>query len=98
MTTASAAADWNTTTGADGNYDIQVVFRDASGQTVGQISQSELVNNSVAWHGGVIAGNERWIAGTVHVVESNVTIPNGVTVTIQPGAIVKFARAPESRS
>ena len=92
VTTASAAADWNTTTGANGNYDLQVVFRDASGQTVGQISQSELVNNSVTWHGGVIAANERWIAGTVHVIGSNVTIPNGVTLTIQAGAIVKFAK------
>jgi len=92
VTTASAAANWNTATGADGNYDVQVIFRDASGQTVGQLSQSELVNNSVTWHGGVIAANETWGAGTVHVIQSDVTIPSGVTVTIQAGAIVKFSR------
>jgi uncharacterized repeat protein (TIGR01451 family) len=92
VTIASGAANWNTTTRADGNYDVQVVFRDASGQTVGQISQNELVNNSVTWHGGVITANETWMAGTVHAIDSDVTIPNGVTVTIQTGAIVKFAK------
>ena len=92
VTTASGAANWNTATGADGNYEVQVVFRDASGQTVGQISQSELVNNSVTWHGGVIPANETWGAGTVHAIESDVIIPSGVTVTIQAGAIVKFSK------
>jgi hypothetical protein len=92
VTTASGAANWRTTTEPDGNYQVQVVFRDASGQTVGQISQNELVNNSVTWHGGVITANETWTSNTVHAIDSGVTIPNGVTVTIQGGAIVKFAK------
>jgi RHS repeat-associated protein len=92
VTSAAGSANWNTTTGPDGNYGLAVVFRDASGQVVGQLSQNELVNNSASWHGGVIAANETWTSNTVNIVEQNVIIPNGVTVTVQPGAIVKFAR------
>ncbi len=40
---------------------------------------------------GTISGIRSWNADTVYVVTSNVTIPNGSVLTLQPGTIVKFA-------
>ena len=51
-----------------------------------------LINNSVMWLSGLISSNETWAAGAVYVVEGNLEIASGVTVTVQPGAIVKFAK------
>jgi len=39
--------------------------------------------------GGTISADTTWPAGTYHVV-SNVAVNNGVTLTIQAGAVVKF--------
>ncbi len=41
-------------------------------------------------HKGVIAADETWPADKTHVVYGWVTVPNGVTVTVQKGAVVKF--------
>ena len=82
---------WDTTTVPDGQYELRAVFHDASGNVLGQATRQVLVNNSAAWHSGSITANQTWTSDRVHVVEGPVTIPAGVTVTIQPGAIVKFA-------
>jgi len=87
------ATNLNTAAFHDGFYALSLVLRDASGTQIAQIAQGELITNSVVWHGGVVSANETWAAGTVHVIEQSVVIPAGVTVTIQPGAIVKFATA-----
>src|SRR6266511_4357454 len=39
---------------------------------------------------GTLGANETWSAGSVYVLDSTVTVPNGVTLTINNGAIVKF--------
>jgi hypothetical protein len=83
---------WNTTTVPDGQYELRVVFQDASGYVLAQLTRRVLVNNSVAWHSGTIAANQTWASDRVHVVDGPVTIPAGVTVAVQPGAIVKFAQ------
>jgi len=82
---------WNAATQSNGVYQVMVTFLNQAAQVVGQISQDELVNNSVAWHEGTLSTNQTWTSNTVNVVDQNVIIPNGVTVTIQPGVIVKFA-------
>lgn len=41
-------------------------------------------------HSGTIDVNELWPSGTVHVVTGWITLPQGVTLTVKPGAIVKF--------
>jgi hypothetical protein len=82
---------WDTTAVPDGLDELRVVFHDAAGNVVGQATRQVLVNNSAAWHAGTIAANETWTSERVHVVEGPVTIPAGVTVTIQPGAVIKFA-------
>ncbi len=42
-------------------------------------------------HGGILAGDETWRGTFVHAVTNDVTVPSGVTLRIEPGAIVKFA-------
>ncbi len=92
VTGTSGTLPWNTAQAPDGLYTLSINVRDASGQVVGQIAQTELVNNSVVWQGGTLSGNQTWPAGAVQVVDQNVIIPSGVTLTIAPGAIVKFAK------
>lgn len=41
-------------------------------------------------HKGVVAANEVWSADKTHVIYGWVTVTNGVTVTVEPGAVVKF--------
>ena len=41
-------------------------------------------------HDGVITSDETWANGMVHVVNENVTIATGTTLTIEAGAVVKF--------
>ena len=74
----------------DGQYELQAVMHDASGNELGQCQQQVAINNTAAWYSGTIATNETWTSAQVNVVGGNVTIPSGVTVTVQPGAIVKF--------
>jgi hypothetical protein len=88
---SAGSLNWDTTTVSDGTYTVGVNLKDTSGRIIGQVSQNELINNSVAWHEGVLTTNETWAAGTIHVVDQNVIVPSGVTLTIAPGATVKFA-------
>ncbi len=92
ISAVSSSLDWNTASVPDGFYTVGVNAKNASGQIVGQIAESVVVNNSAVWHEGVLTTNETWAAGTVHIVDQNVIVPNGVTLTLAPGAIVKFAK------
>jgi hypothetical protein len=82
---------WDTTQVPDGRYDLEAIFRAADGTQIGQATRQVLVNNSVAWHGGLILADQTWSAGTVHVVSRDLFVRSGVTLSIEPGAIVKFA-------
>ena len=41
-------------------------------------------------HFGPLGGNAVWSKSFLHVVTGDVTVPNGATLTVEPGAIVKF--------
>ena len=41
-------------------------------------------------HDGAIVGNETWGKDKVHIVGNNLEVANGATLTIEPGAVVKF--------
>ena len=45
---------------------------------------------AIVTHSGTLAANETWTGGTVHVITGDVTIPAGITLTIEPEVIVKF--------
>ncbi len=68
-----------------------MVFHDAAGNVVGEADQQILINNTAAWYSGTITNNETWTSNQVNVVYGTVTVAAGVTLTIQPGAVVKFA-------
>jgi len=39
---------------------------------------------------GTLTANETWLGGQVYHITGTVTVPSGVTLTIMPGAIIKF--------
>lgn len=39
---------------------------------------------------GTLAGSETWLGTYVYRITGDVIVPNGVTLTIQPGAVIKF--------
>ena len=84
---------WDTTMVPDGVYELRAIFRDASSAVAGEAIQEILVRNSgaVVWHGGTVLTNEIWPASQVHIVERDVTVPLGVSLFIEPGAVIKFA-------
>jgi hypothetical protein len=90
-TNAVGSLIWNTAAMPDGVYQLEGLFSAGAPPITLSIFHTVLINNSVMWHSGVITANETWAAGTVHVVEGNLEIASGVTVTVQAGAIVKFA-------
>lgn len=45
-----------------------------------------------AQHAGILTQNVTWTKNLLHVVSGEVVVPNGVTLTLEPGAIVKSAR------
>ena len=89
---AASGVAWDTTTGPDGLYTLQAVFHDSDGNVLADQSQNVTVYNAVAWHSGLIVANQTWSADKVHVVTATIQVAAGVTLTILPGAIVKFAR------
>ncbi|MBN1887852.1 MAG: caspase family protein, partial [Thermoflexales bacterium] len=82
--------DWDTRGVPDGWYALRVTFRDGADQVLGEATRQVLVNNSVAWHAGLVTAGETWSAAITHVVESELVIPTSVTLTIEAGAVVKF--------
>jgi hypothetical protein len=76
---------------ANGSYNLQAVVLNALGQVIGTYTRQTFVNNSLAWHEGTLSGSQTWGTNSVNAVDQNVIVPNGVTLTLAPGAIVKFA-------
>ena len=77
----SRAEQWDTTQEEDGWLDV-----------VGDTALQLLVRNdeSIAVEGGRLGGTMTWGKDKVHVVRNWVVVPNGVTLTITAGTIVKF--------
>ncbi len=86
----TGSTNWNTASVPGGQYELRAVMHDASGNVVGQCQQQVRIINTAAFYSGKITTNETWTSAQVNVVSANVTIPSGVTVTVQAGAIVKF--------
>ena len=80
---------WDTTTVADGQYELKVFFRDESQRLLGEASRVLSVNNAAIWHSGTVAANETWSPDAVHFVEGSLVISSNAVVTVTPGAVVK---------
>lgn len=82
---------WDTNAVPDGIYELRATFENGDrAVTIGEAVQTIAVNNTAIWHGGEIGGDEIWDAGAVHIVESDVRVPAGATLTVGAGAVVKF--------
>jgi RHS repeat-associated protein len=93
-TLASGAADlstitWDTTQVPDGAYELRLTSLDANGKTVLQLPKDIVVNNTVVWHTGTLSTNQEWSASQVQGLDGIVIVPSGVTLTIDPGTVVK---------
>ncbi len=86
---ANASLSLDTTTLANGRYEFRLIFYDANGNDIQEVPRTIVINNSLAWHSGIIASNQEWTANQVQGIDGTVVIPSGVTVTIDPGTIVK---------
>jgi RHS repeat-associated protein len=86
---ANSNLNWDTTTVPDGRYELRLVFHDVNGNDIKELPRTVVINNSVAWHVGTITSNQEWTANQVQGLSGTVVIPSGVTVTIDPGTIVK---------
>lgn len=83
------AVTWDTTQLADGRYELRATFTRA-GDVVGEARRSVVVLNDAAWHDGELVADTTWEAGKLHLIEGRVRVPDGVRLTIAPGAIVKL--------
>jgi hypothetical protein len=90
-TTCDKSLFLNTESYTDGKYQLVASFYDLNSIFLGQISKEVIINNSVVYHSGRILSNETWAPDKVHIVEKTVIVSSGVTLTILPGTIVKFA-------
>jgi len=45
---------------------------------------------TLASEGGSLAASQTWMGAQLYHVTSDITVPSGVTLTIQPGAVLKF--------
>jgi len=61
-------------------------------QGTGQANLNEFVDlrYMVVSHAGTLSGSETWDGGLVHRITSDVTVPGGATLTIEPGAVIKL--------
>jgi len=78
----STTVQWDTRTVSDG-----WIAKSDGDETV----DLAVINSaSVAVEGGRLQGPTVWDAGKVHLVRNWVVVPNGVTLTVRKGAVVKF--------
>ncbi|MCY2990629.1 MAG: Ig-like domain-containing protein [Planctomycetota bacterium] len=85
-------AIWETATAAEGAYELRAVVHDATGRVLAEFTRTLMVARTATVHAGLIAGNETWLAGQVHVITDDLTVAAGAHLTIDPGVIVKVAR------
>ena len=86
---ANSSLSWDTTTVPDGRYQLTLIFHDGNGNQIGEVPRTVVINNSIAWHAGTLTANQEWNASQVQGLSADVIVPSGITLTIDPGAIVK---------
>ncbi|MBO4511751.1 MAG: hypothetical protein J5746_03190, partial [Victivallales bacterium] len=75
-------SNWNSTAKADGWYEL------SQNNLTAEVCL--LNNEGIALEEGRIMQNTTWNGASLHLLRNDVYVPNGVTLTIADGAIVKF--------
>ncbi|MCL2103690.1 MAG: PKD domain-containing protein, partial [Kiritimatiellaeota bacterium] len=81
---------WDTSALEEGCHTLTHETLDAASQVVETLATLFYHLPNVVLHGGMLDASEVWGADKVHVVVSMVTVPADMTLTIEPGAVVKF--------
>jgi hypothetical protein len=82
---------WDTTAVPDGVYELRAEFTHPTQGLLGTARRLVTINNSVVWHSGCLTAPETWLANQIHVVDAPLAVSTGVTLTLEPGIVVKFA-------
>ncbi len=84
---------WYTPDIPNGTYQVEARYF-KNGTLLGNASRTYVVQNSAGLcvHRAAITSDETWAADCVHVVLEDITVDSGVTLTVAPGAIVKFEK------
>ena len=88
-TASFSSAPWDTTQVPDGTYQLVLSVLSSSSQVVQQVDKTVVVSNSVVWHSGTLTTSQTWSVSQVQAIDGDVIVPTGVTLTIDPGTIVK---------
>jgi RHS repeat-associated protein len=83
-----SSTTWDTTAIPDGIYELRLTAIDSSNNSI-RVSKTVIVNNSVQWFSGTLTSNTHWTAGNVYAIDSDLIVPAGITLTIDPGTVVK---------
>jgi RHS repeat-associated protein len=84
-----SSATWDTTQVPDGAYQLLLKVLDAAGNVLQEVPKAVVINNSVLWYSGTLTANTHWTAANVYALDGNLIIPAGITLTIDPGTVVK---------
>lgn len=80
----------DTTTLPDGLFELVATFVGSDASVLGETSGLFSINNFDTWHFSGIDENETWSGDEVHLVDGVLEVSADATLTIEPGAIVKF--------
>ena len=89
---AASGINWDTGGLPDGQYELRLTFRDLNGAVLAELPRQVAVINSPTWHTGIVSDNQTWSADKLHLIEGDLIIPSGITVTIDPGTTIKAAK------
>ena len=82
---ASGDVAWD---GAKASKGLHTLTHVSGGKTL--TAQFAVLGDDVVVHSGVLKSSEIWDTNKVHLVTSAITVPSGVSLTINSGAVVKF--------
>ena len=82
---ASGDVVWD---GAKASLGLHTLTHVSGGKTL--TAQFAVLGDDVVVHSGVLKSSEIWDTNKVHLVTSAITVPSGVSLTINSGAVVKF--------
>ena len=75
------------------SYFLRVLAKDRSGNisnaSAVTSAQPSASSPSISEHCGTLVGDQNWSAGTVHMLTCDTVVPAGVTLTVDPGTVIK---------
>ncbi|MBL9128801.1 MAG: hypothetical protein JNL97_14200, partial [Verrucomicrobiales bacterium] len=83
---------WYTPSVADGPYRLRLVVQEANGRVRLESERTISILNRAAWHSGIVVGPQTWSSDSLHVVDTELVVRAGASITVEPGAVVKCVR------